>query len=239
MKKLLQWLFTALLTFNLGGAVINFTGGTVTLATGATVTTNNSSLYSNVVSYAQGNFKLQYMVSNPSYYSMQYVGNYYGTGDVIHGHFGNGWLNSITIGTINGAVFDLQYFSLTSNTSVGGGAHTGSEHINIQGFKEGVAVTYLYRLPGESWGAGYTNVSLPDSFNIVDSVTISGEGAFCYGMDNFVFDQAVPTQLTSQGTSYTLQTAPGFNIPEPNGAVLMGVAALALTIWYVKRKHNN
>ena len=89
---------------------------------------------SNIVSYQEGTVILNY-VSPVGDYSFQTVGNYYGAGDdVIHGHWTA--ISAIEIARENNVPFDLQFFHMTSNTEIGGGAATGTEMVLL--FKDGL-----------------------------------------------------------------------------------------------------
>ena len=230
-KKLLSTILaSSFLLASAKATVVTFTGGIATTSDGQTHITNNSQPFFNVMSYAEGSFLLTYNVTPGSGYQSQTVGNYYGNGDVIHAHW-TGGLQSIDVTRTGNAAYDLQYFSLTSNTEVGGGHATGNEHIYIQGYYQGNVVTPQFMLPGEDWGGSYQDIILPSSFDLVDMVRISGSGAFCYGMDNFVFDEPIPTELLSGNGTGLIPTAP---VPEPTAAVL-GSLGLALLL---RRKRN-
>ena len=158
--------------------------------------------------------------------------------DVIHGHWTA--VSAIEISLQNNNPFDLQYFQITSNTSVGGQAATNEENIGIQGYLNGSSVTEIYALPSVDWGAANTrDVFLPSSFDNVDKVVIFDRGAsgthtgnsscpecgnsgFCFGMDNFVFDEAVPNSLI-QGNGEALPV-----VPEANSLLFLTVALLPL-----------
>ena len=225
MKKLLP--FIALTTIA-KSAIVSFNGGVVTTLQEEQIEIGMTDQIQNVSSYQEGTVILSYNLTNPDQESSwQTVGDYYGVQDsVIHGHWTE--LNSIQIERENNVAFDLQYFQITSNTSVGGGAATDTENIAIQGFLNGEAVTELFGLPSVDWGANeIQDVFLPDSFNNVDKVLITDRGtlgvhtggsdcptcnsAFCFGMDNFVFDEVVPEALI-QGNSTTLTTVPEMSV---------------------------
>lgn len=191
-KTILTLLIGALMTFSAKAAVITFTGGTATDAYNNTYVTTEHGTYYNIVSYVENGFEMRY-VSSSNNYNAQTVGEYYGSeNDVIHGHWFGG-LESIDISNINGSTFDLNYFIITSNTSQGGGHATGNEHIYVQGYRDGVAVTAPYMLPSEDWGIGeVSNIILNSEFDNVDLFRIYGEGAFCFGMDAFYINEAAP-----------------------------------------------
>jgi len=200
--------------------IVTFTGGTVHMAGGDTAVTDGTMLYGNVSYYEEGDFYLQY--NSPSPFG-QYVGTYYSQGnDVIHGHWDDG-LESIEIARSDNEQFTLKYFSLTSNTEVGGGAATGNENIFIQGYVGGVSVTESYRIPSDDWGGTFNDVLLPNEFANVDKVLISGEGAYCFGMDSFAFDEASFEELLT-GNEVALEPV----VPEPATVGLIGVGAMAL-----------
>jgi len=216
-------------------AIVTFTGGTAISPDGTEIVTDANSYNSNIVSYQEGTVILNY-VSPVDDYSFQTVGNYYGAGDdVIHGHWTA--ISAIEISRENNVPFDLQFFHMTSNTEIGGGAATGSEIVAIQGWLEGVAVTEEYMLPSDDWGGEYQDVFLPSSFDNVDKVVIrdlaqweTGEwvqadfSAFCYGMDNFVFDEVVPQELIL-GNGIELELAAA---PELSSSLFGGLGCLLL-----------
>ena len=219
-------------------AIVTFTGGTGYLESGDTIITTTTSQNYGVISYQEQSVILEY-VSPTEDWSFQTVGDYYDMGnDVIHGHWTA--VSAIEISLQNNNPFDLQYFQITSNTSVGGQAATNEENIGIQGYLNGSSVTEIYALPSVDWGAANTrDVFLPSSFDNVDKVVIFDRGAsgthtgnsscpecgnsgFCFGMDNFVFDEAVPQNLV-QGNATPLTA-----IPEASVALLSGLSILLL-----------
>ena len=219
-------------------AIVTFTGGTATLESGDTIITDTTSQNSGVISYQEESIILEY--SSPTQdWSFQTVGDYYGTGnDVIHGHWDN--ISTIEISRENNIAFDLQYFQITSNTSIGGGPATNEENIGIQGFLNGSSVTEIYGLPSVNWGVeSIKDVFLPSSFDNVDKVVIfdrgvsgthtggpdcpeCGNSAFCFGMDNFVFDEVVPDFLV-QGNGSALPV-----VPEASTLILLTFGSLLL-----------
>jgi len=227
MKKLIA-LLTATTFISAFADIVTFTGGTVYKADDTTAVTDGTQLYGNVSSYEEGDFYLQYNSVSPF---GQYIGTYYSQGnDVIHGHW-DGGLDSIEIARSDNGLFTLKYFSLTSNTEIGGGAATGNENIFIQGFTNGVAITDSYRIPSDDWGGTFNDVILPDAFTNVDKVLISGEGAYCFGMDSFAFNEANFEELLT-GNEVELNPV----VPEPATVGLIGVAAGALLLARKRRE---
>lgn len=245
MKKLLP--FIALTTIA-KSAIVSFDGGTVTTLQEEQIEIGMTEQIQNVSSYQEGSVILSYNLSDVfQETSWQTVGDYYGVQDsVIHGHWTE--LDSIQIERENNVAFDLQYFQITSNTSVGGGAATDTENIAIQGFLNGEAVTEVFGLPSVDWGANeIQDVFLPESFNNVDRVLITDRGtlgihtggsdcptcnsAFCFGMDNFVFDEVVPQSLI-QGNSVPLETV----VPEVNSSLLGCVGGVLILLLNGRRK---
>ena len=192
-KTILTLLISALMTFSAKATVITFTGGTAIDANNITHVTSETDTFYNIASYVESGFQLNYVVSSGSSYFPQTVGNYYGSSnDVIHGHW-TGGLTSIDISSVDGSTFDLNYFIITSNTAHGGGPATGDEHIYVQGYRNGSAVTAPYMLPIEDWGIGeVSNIILNNEFDNVDLFRIYGEGAFCFGMDAFYINESAP-----------------------------------------------
>jgi len=219
-------------------AIVTFTGGTADLESGGTIITTTTSQNYGVISYQEQSVILEY-VSPTEDWSFQTVGDYYDVGnDVIHGHWTA--ISAIEVSLQNNNPFDLQYFQITSNTSVGGEPATNQENIGIQGYLNGSSVTEIYALPSVDWGAASArDVFLPSSFNNVDKVVIfdrgvsgthtdnsscpeCGNSGFCFGMDNFVFDEAVPNSLV-QGNGTTLPV-----VPEANSLLFLTLALLPL-----------
>jgi len=227
MKKLIA-LLTATTFISAFADIVTFTGGTVYMANDTTAVTDGTMLYGNVSYYEEDDFYLQYNSASPF---GQYIGTYYSQGnDVIHGHW-DGGLDSIEIARSDNGLFTLKYFSLTSNTEVGGGKATGNENIFIQGFTNGVAITDSYRIPSDDWGGTFNDVILPNEFANVDKVLISGEGAYCFGMDSFAFNEANFEELLT-GNEVELNPV----VPEPATVGLLGVAAGTLLLARKRRE---
>jgi len=255
MKSTTLILLTLLFITSLSkAAVVTFTGGNAILVDGIEDPTTNPNIavtdentnFRNVSSYQEGDVILDYVSPNENW-QMQTVGNYYDDGnDVIHGHWSS--LSSIEIYREDDVAFDLQFFSLffslTSNTEIGGGPSTGNENIAIQGFLQGEAVTQLFSLGSEDWGGEFQDVFLPAEFNNVDKVVIKDLGqwqegtwcadcnsAFCFGMDNFVFDEVVPEELIA-GNSVQLEVT---QLPEAS-AILF--AAIPMILLLTKKRRS-
>mgnify|MGYP000754815930 CR=1 FL=1 len=200
------------------GDTVTFTGGIATIANGPPVITDGQAVYGNVVKYQEGDIVVTFLSPGEDW-TGQSIGNYYGSGlfeggdsdDVIHAHWDD--ISGIEIQRLDDVPFDLQFFHLTSNTENPGSQATGNETVVIQGWLNGIAVTEEFQLPSDDWGGSYQDVILPASFDNVDKVVIrdisqwvNGEyvggnhSAFCFGMDNFVFDDVVPQELLTGNT---------------------------------------
>lgn len=204
--------------------IIDFTGGTVTLNDGSTLTTNTSATYYNVDNYVEDGFMLNFIEvttagqDNSDFTSI--IGNYYGGGnDVIHGHWntGNyGDLTEIIISKVDGTTFDLNYFELTSNTDTGGGAASGNELAYITAYDStNTQIGSSVLLPPDDWGWTGMNpqVFLGSDFDAVASVSITAANAIdCFGMDMFYIDEDAPP--------------PHNPIPEPATFLLFGLGIL-------------
>ncbi len=240
MKTLLPLL---LLTSIAKSAIITFTGGNAILVDGIEDPTTNPNIsvtdgeqkFQGVSGYQEGDMILDYVSPNEDW-SFQTVGNYYNDGnDVIHGHWSA--ISAIEIYREDDTAFDLQFFSLTSNTEIGGGPATGNENIAIQGFLKGVEVTQLFSLGSEDWGGEFQDIFLPAEFDNVDKVVIKDLGqwqtgkwcadcnsAFCFGMDNFVFDEVVPEDIII-GNSVQLKVT---QLPEASAILFTAIPILLL-----------
>ncbi|MDB4457043.1 Ig-like domain-containing protein, partial [Akkermansiaceae bacterium] len=220
------------------GDTVTFTGGTATIANGPPVITDAQALYDNVVKYQEGDIVVTFLSPGEDW-AGQSIGTYYGSGpfeggnsdDVIHAHWND--ISGIEIQRLDDVPFDLQFFHLTSNTENGGSQATGNETVVIQGWLNGIAVTEEFQLPSDDWGGSYQDVVLPASFDNVDKVVIrdisqwvNGEyvggnpSAYCFGMDNFVFDDVVPQELL---TGNTVELVVVDSTP-PNAPTLTGLA---------------
>jgi hypothetical protein len=196
-------------------AVIDFTGGTVTLLNNTTVVTSNNINYQGVDYYEQAGFKLDFLPNSGSAGFSTNIGNYYGGGnDVIHAHWESGNFGNVTaieITKIGGGTFDLNYFVLTSNTFQGGGPANGTELAFVEGFVNNVS-TGVMQLPPENWGFPAQQIFLNSLFDAVDTVRFFvSSNVDCFGMDSFFIDEEAP------GT-----------VSEPGSLALAGLSLLAL-----------
>lgn len=179
-------------------AVVTFTGGTIYRNNGSTIITTRSGSYDDVNYYQEGQFILDYIGGGGF---SAHVGDYYRQGnDVIHGHWGNSALTAIEIHKVTGGTFDFNYFVLTSNTRNGGGAATGNEVAYVQGYLNGVPTGQPVLLPPDNWGFPSQQVYFGSDFDMVDRVVVYNADSYCFGMDEFYFDEAAPPPVT--GSQY-------------------------------------
>lgn len=181
-------------------AVIDFTGGTVFLNGGGTQVTNNLLNFQNVASYEEDGFRLTFSFNGAPEPFASNIGNYYGVGnDVVHGHwdagdFGN--LTEIRIERIDGAIFDLNYFVLTSNTDTGGAPASGLERAFIQ-----ASNGFSQMLPPENWGFPAVQIFLGSEFDDITYFRFYVENAVdCFGMDEFFLDEEAPGAVPEPAT---------------------------------------
>jgi len=178
-------------------AVITFSGGQATLDDASVVTTDDSTLYSNVDYYEEAGFVFDFIETTGE------VGNYYdmalcggaSAGAVIHWHPADGY--TIRIRRADDQPFDFNGLSITSNTEAGGGAATGNE-VTVATTSNGDSVT----LPPSDWGVdflstcdpgdGVINYTFGPEFENVTYVDISSTDVFCFGMDEFYIDEEPP-----------------------------------------------
>ncbi|MGH7177005.1 MAG: PEP-CTERM sorting domain-containing protein [Tepidisphaeraceae bacterium] len=177
--------------------VITFTGGNVTRLDTSVQTTNNTVVWDDVDYYEEGGYRLDFLPNAGSGGFATHVGNYYPAfNDVIHSHWatGNyGGVMSVEITKVGGGPFDLNYFILTSNTSVGGGLATGTEMAFIEGFNTNVSTGAALLLPSEDWGFPATQIFLGPAFDNVDKVVFNVQSPVdCFGMDEFYINEEFP-----------------------------------------------
>lgn len=193
-------LAAALMATPASAVLITFTGGTVTLLDATTQTTSNTVSWNDVDYYEEGGFRLDFFPNTGSVGFATHVGNYYNVGnDVIHAHWatGNfGGVTSIEITKVGGGTFDINYFTLTSNTDSGGGAASGNELAWVQGYLGGFPATGALVLPSEDWGFPGTVIGLGPAFDNVDKVVFFVTNTVdCFGMDNFYINE-IPEPAT-------------------------------------------
>lgn len=211
--------------------VIDFTGGTAFLSTGATVSpTDDGSFWENVDYYIEDGIKIDFIGG----YGI--IGNYYGTytglstenNSVIHAHWD--WLSSIVFSKEDGTTMDLNYMDLSSNTTVGGGAANGTE-LSYVTTNNGDAML----LPSSDWGINYlSNGSTPGdgierlwmdtSFDNILSFTVTSQNAFCFGLDNFYIDEPAPPNPDV--------------VPEPGTVFLTGLGLIGLLGLRMRRRNK-
>lgn len=190
-------------------ALITFTGGNVVRLDASVQTTNNSVVWDNVDYYEEAGFRLDFLPNSAVGFSTL-IGNYYAAGnDVIHSHWSTGNFGQVTaveITKIGGGTFDLNYFTLTSNTEFGGGPASGNEQTYVQGFDAfNVPTGPAVLLPSENWGFPATQIALGSDFDAVTSVRFfANNHVDCFGMDDFYIDQ----------------------IPSPTGSALLSLGGL-------------
>jgi hypothetical protein len=206
MTRIVLFASVALLLSNLAhqshAAIVDFTGGTVTHLDATTSTTTNTLDYPNVDYYEENGFRLDFLPNSGSAGFATHVGSYYQPGnDVIHSHWSTGNFGGVTaveITKIGGGTFNLNYFDLTSNTALGGGAATGFEQAYVEGFVSNVSTGAPVLLPVENWGFPTTPIFLGPAFDGVDKVVVSVTNAVdCFGMDRFHLDQEYVPEPTT------------------------------------------
>jgi hypothetical protein len=203
MKNLLPiFALSVVMTQLAPAAVVTFTGGTATLASGGTVVTDTLQNLNSVDFYTENGFVFDYIGGAGGS-----IGNYYSAGnDVIHAHWGVGEMTSIEIRKDGGGTFEFNYFVLTSNTLTPGGAPTGAEDVHVQAWFNGSMVGSDVILPSEQWGFPAVDVFFGTDFDNVDKVVItSTHTSFsCFGMDSFYIDQAAPVPEPTAGALLAL-----------------------------------
>ncbi|NUQ69151.1 MAG: hypothetical protein HUU18_12860 [Phycisphaerales bacterium] len=174
--------------------LVTFTGGTVTRLDSTTQITNTTVTWDNVDYYEEGGYRLDFQPNGGSAGFASHVGSYYGPGnDVIHGHWltgGLGGLTTIAITQIAPGTFDLNYFTLTSNTDLGGGPASGNELAWVRGFNSNVPTGPAVLLPVGDWGFPGIQIGLGSDFDAVDRVEFYVTNTVvCFGMDDFYINE--------------------------------------------------
>lgn len=215
------------MTTSASATVIDFTGGTVELNSGATTTTNNSAVHHDVASYVEDGFKFEFMFSStppPTFSSI--IGDYYRTGnDVVHWHwddaFGN--VTEVRVSKVDGTTFDLGGFRVSTNTSKGGGSSTGGEQVSINTSK----ADSIFNVASDSWGLGAGPdplITIADSNALFDDINWFSftnddlSTAVGMGLDNFFIDEAGEVGGTD----------PTVSVPEPGSLALLAAGLFGL-----------
>ena len=180
--------------------LVTFTGGNVVLLDTSTQTTNNSVVWSNVDYYEESGYRLDFL-PNSAGGASAFIGDYYSAAnDVIHAHWlsgGIGGVTSIEITKVGGGTFDLNFFTLTSNTDTGGGPASGFEQAWIEGFNSNVSTGAALLLPSDGWGFPANQIPLTSAYDSVDKVVFTVTNTVdCFGMDDFFINEIPePTSL--------------------------------------------
>jgi len=172
--------------------IVDFDGGTATLADGTTVVTSNTNLNNNVVSYVEDGVLVEFIgLTGPS---GSFIGNYYpqtldypDPNAVIHTHWS--WLQEVRFSMLDGSAFDLNYMDVTSNTIHGGGAADGTEDSWITA-SNGATV----EMPSSDWGwsDGFERLWFGPEFDEITYFTVTSTNAYCFGLDNFYINEPPP-----------------------------------------------
>jgi hypothetical protein len=178
-------------------AVIDFTGGTVYQNNGATAVTDGTTNYDNVSYYEEDGFRLEFLFDGVPQPFASHVGDYYSTGnDVFHAHWadgGFGEVSEIRVSKIDGSLFDLGGFAVSTNTSIGGAA-TGGEKVWVNTSKQ----SEVFNIASDDWDLGNGTDPL---FNFGGNSLFEGISWFSFtndmlssavglGLDNFFINEA-------------------------------------------------
>ncbi|SHG52625.1 PEP-CTERM sorting domain-containing protein [Massilia sp. CF038] len=189
---------------------IDFTGGQAVYFDGSSVVTNNIESYYNASYYLENGYK----VSNTG--GVLNLGNYYGLGnDVMHTHWARngGGVTEVRVARLDGALFDLDSFDVSSNNHPGGTA-SGDERTFIHASLDGINVSYSVMLPPENWGGTLSTVLLGTEFDHIKAFWFTTENFVdCLGIDNLILADAGPGQ-----------------VPEPATLALFGLALAGLSL---------
>lgn len=209
--------------------VIDFTGGTVYFNGGGTAVTNNSSSYQNVARFEDQGFKMEFSFDGTPTAFASIAGDYYGTGnDVLHFHWADGPFGEVTelrISRIDGAAFSLGGFRVSTNTSNGGGASTGTEQV----FINTSAGTEIFEVQPDNWGLG----SGPDPLITIDPANTLFQNITWFSFTNGANSTAVGLGLDNfflneQGDPNGSDPTPNNSVPEPGVLALFGLGMLGL-----------
>ena len=127
--------------------------------------------------------------------------DYYGTGNqVLHTHWSSsfGTITKLTLTKDDDQLFDLNYYAVTSNTLVCGGAPNGDEQVYLVASKDGINADYRVLMPGEVWGdepgEKRTGVFLGTEFDDIKAFWFEegDNGSCCFGVDAFYIDTNPP-----------------------------------------------
>lgn len=162
-------------------SVITFDGGT--LDGGTTVVNDTYNAFNRNARYVEDGMQVTLNVDGGS------LADYYNRGNnVLHWHQTG---SSLRFSRVDGGLFDLQSFLLTSNTESGGGMDTGREHVYVR-----ASNGQEFLLPSNGWGDREVDAVISFnspmfkniSFFTIDAVS----NVFCIGVDNIVVTEAVP-----------------------------------------------
>lgn len=214
--------------------VIDFTGGVVTQNNGSVGVTNNSSSFQNVSSYVENGFKFELIYDGAPSSFAAIVGDYYGTGnDVVHWHWSDGpfgEVSEVKISKVDGTTFDLGGFSVSTNTSTGGGSSSGTELVSVNTSKS----LGIFNITEDDWGLGNGPdplISIADSNSLFDEISWfsftndANSTAVGMGLDNFFLDEAG----NQNGTDPTL-------VPEPSTIAIFALGIFGLITRRFKQK---
>ncbi|WP_057833134.1 PEP-CTERM sorting domain-containing protein [Colwellia sp. TT2012] len=178
---------------------IDFTGGDVTKNGGGVGTTNNFILFDNAAFYVEDGFKFEFFFTGLPTAFASSIGDYYNTGnDVVHWHWLDGCCGNVTevkVSKVDGTTFDLGGFSVSTNTSNGGGGSIGTEQVYINTSK----ALGIFNVASDDWGLGNGPdplITIAASNMLFDDISwfsfTNGNNSTAVGMglDNFFLDEA-------------------------------------------------
>ena len=179
-----------------------FTGGDATSALGV-VTVNIDGENNDYLAQTYSEGALQVVITPSA--TEAHLGDYYdqSPNGVLHVHWKGqeaGGTERATIAYQSGASFDMNYFVLTTNTSISGDGAQGNEDTYIVASADGQTETFKQLLPSEDWGLsdGVTEVYLGSEFDDVKAVWFESDGvSVCLGLDRFHIDLTAPTPSTT------------------------------------------